>query len=239
MTMTKQLFLPLAFLFITGLAAYSQDQPSQQQQQQQPQEKAQREVTKNHIRSGFYIKFGASIPMGDFAIQKVFNHPYQGMIDPITFNRASTGGALDLGYLIYIGPAFAGKHLRAGIDATFLTASFNPGDQPLPPGTSNSKKLEYWYYFVGQKFGPLITINPVDYLMIDLSYKINATAAWYNSRWGKNLAMNEVSLGLRYKIILFSFQYNWGKVTYTHNQDDNPKFVLDNTTFRILVGFKF
>ena len=75
--------------------------------------------------------------------------------------------------------------------------------------------------------------------MIDLSYKINAVAAWYNSRWGRNLAMNEVSLGIRYKVILFAFQYNWGKIKYTYNQDDNPRYMIDNSTMRILIGFKF
>ena len=51
--------------------------------------------------------------------------------------------------------------------------------------------------------------------------------------------MNEVSLGIRYKVILFAFQYNWGKIKYTYNQDDNPRYMIDNSTMRILIGFKF
>ena len=38
---------------------------------------------------------------------------------------------MDMGFLIYIGPAFAGKYLRAGIDATFITFWFNHGLIPI------------------------------------------------------------------------------------------------------------
>ncbi len=235
----KHIFLSLIFLLQAVVLAFSQDQPPQQQQAQSQQQTPQQQAPKNHIRGGFYLKLGASIPMGEFTNRQVDRYLYQGMIDTITFNSAKLGAAFELGYLIYIGPAFAGNHIRAGIDATFLAISFNPTDQALPASAKSSKKMEYWYYFAGQKFGPLITINPVDYLMIDLSYKINAVAAWYNSRWGRNLAMNEVSLGIRYKVILFAFQYNWGKIKYTYNQDDNPRYMIDNSTMRILIGFKF
>ena len=57
--------------------------------------------------------------------------------------------------------------------------------------------------------------------------------------WGSSYTLNEASLGLRYKFMLFAFQYNWGKVKFTYNQDDNPTFKVDNTTFRVLIGFKF
>jgi hypothetical protein len=191
------------------------------------------------IKSGFYLKLGGAFPMGEFKNKHSYLYPYQGRIDTVNFNGSKFGGVFELGFLIYIGPSFANEHMRAGIDATFLAFSFNPTDQVLPPNTSASKKLEYWYYFGGQKFGPLITINPVDFLMIDLSYKVNATAAWYNSMFGVNLATNEVSLGIRYRVAMFAFQYNWGKVKFTYNHDDNPQYWVDNSTFRVLIGFKF
>jgi hypothetical protein len=237
--------LLLTFLLLAGFAC-SQDQPPQTQQaaqtptqvQTQKPEFQQKEMI-NHINSGFYIKFGGSIPMGEFANQHNNIYHYQNGRDTVKFNQAKFGGALEFGFLIYLGPAFAHNHLRAGIDATFFAISFNPTDQTLPPNTSASKKMDYWYYFGGQKFGPLLTINPIDHLMIDLSYKINASASWYNSMWGMNLALNEVSLGIRYRVILFAFQYNWGKMKYTYNYDDNPKYQVDVTTMRVLIGFKF
>ena len=121
----------------------------------------------------------------------------------------------------------------------FLPCRSIPTDPLLAPDVSASKKLEYYYYFAWQKFGPLLTINPVDYLMIDLSYKLNATAAWYHSMWGSSYTLNEVSLGLRYRVMLFAFQYNWGKVKFTYNQGDNPQYWVDYSTFRIIMGLKF
>jgi hypothetical protein len=224
---------------------YSQDQPPQTQPspaQVQPQQPVtpQKAMT-NHITSGFYLKLGGSIPMAGFARLNQYNYFYkpENKWDTIRFNRARLGAALEMGFLIYLGPSFAGNHLRLGIDATFFTISFNPTDASLPNGTKASSQLNYWYYFGGQKFGPLVTINPIDYLMIDLSYKINATAAWYDSMLGMNLATNEVSLGLRYRVMLFAFQYNWGTIKFTYNHADNPTYVVDNTTFRVLIGFKF
>jgi len=161
--------LLLTFLLLAGFAC-SQDQPPQTQQaaqtptqvQTQKPEFQQKEMI-NHINSGFYIKFGGSIPMGEFANQHNNIYHYQNGRDTVKFNQAKFGGALEFGFLIYLGPAFAHNHLRAGIDATFFAISFNPTDQTLPPNTSASKKMDYWYYFGGQKFGPLLTINPIDH----------------------------------------------------------------------------
>ena len=235
-------FLVLTFvMLLPGLMLFSQDQPPQQQQQSQPQDQkpaTQQTNLQNNIHGGFYLKLGVCVPFGEFANQHLNLYPYNGKIDTIKFNQAKFGGAFELGYLIYLGPSFAGKHLRAGIDATFLAVSVNPTDQPLPPGSSSSKKLEYWYYFGAQKFGPLFTINPVDHLMIDLSYKLCASAVWYNSMIGTSFTLNEVSLGLRYRLILFAFQYDWGKVKFTYNHDDNPIYWVDVSTYRILLGIK-
>ena len=228
----KIFFLTLVCFTIVSTLSYSQEQPPQQQQVQSRQPTHQ-----NHLNSGFYIKLGGSFPMGEFANQQLYND--QGKTDTIAFNRGKFGGVFELGYIIYLGPAFAKNHLRAGLDATFLAMSFNPSDQNLASGSSSTKKLQYWYYFAGQKFGPIFTINPVDYLMIDLSYKINATAAWFNNMWGMNLALNEVSFGIRYRVIMFGFQYNWGKVNYTYNNDNSLKCLVDNSTYRVLIGFKF
>ncbi|MCX6281316.1 MAG: hypothetical protein NTU51_05085 [Bacteroidetes bacterium] len=232
----KNLLISVFFVLFSGTILFAQEQSTQAQTQQST---SAPKATTSHISSGFYIKFGGSFPMGNFTNNQKFIYTDNLGNHTLTFNNGKFGGAFDLGFLIYLGPAFANKHLRAGIDATFITASFNPTDSVPPAGSSSSKKLEYWYYFGGQKFGPLLTINPVDHLMIDLSYKINATAAWHSSMWGLNLALNEVSLGIRYRFVLFAFQYNWGKVEYTYNQSPNPKEKVSVDTFRVLFGFKF
>lgn len=233
----KKYLLAASFILFGTILALAQEQPIQQQQS--AQSKTGPQSIKNNIHSGFYLKVGGSFAVGKFASTSTYYYNYKTYKDTITYYKAKIGPALELGWLIYIGPAFAGNHIRAGIDATFLTMSFNPTDPLLAPDVSASKKLEYYYYFAGQKFGPLLTINPVDYLMIDLSYKLNATAAWYHSMWGSSYTLNEVSLGLRYRVMLFAFQYNWGKVKFTYNQGDNPQYWVDYSTFRIIMGLKF
>jgi hypothetical protein len=153
------------------------------------------------------------------------------------------GGALDMGFLIYIGPAFANNHLRLGIDATFVSFSFNS----IKSDTVTSPRTKYWYYYLGQKFGPVISICPIDRLVIDFSYKMNAYVAYVhhqvrgkeNDEWGKNLTQNEISMNIRYSIMLFSFQYNFGQAAYNDFDGAKPIHYVDNTTFRIMVGFKF
>jgi hypothetical protein len=161
------------------------------------------------------------------------------------YYAAKLGFAMDMGFLVYIGPAFANTHLRAGIDATFVSFSFNPIKSDSLP--SDHSKSNYWYYYIGQKFGPVLSICPIDRLVIDLSYKMNAYAAYnqhkkgteFKSDYGKNLTQNEISMNIRYSIILFSFQYNFGKTGFNNFSSDNPMVYVDNNTFRILVGFKF
>jgi len=201
----------------------------------------QKERAPNRIKSGFYIKLGPVFPMGAYiTTQKLREVPETNFS---IYLPAKMGGALDMGYLIYIGPAFANNHLRLGIDATFISFSFNP----VKANTKDSTTTKYWYYYLGQKFGPLISVCPVDRLVIDFSYKMNAYVAYVhhyirgkdNDEWGKNLTQNEISMNIRYSLILFSFQYNFGKVTYDDFDSGKPKHNVDNTTFRIMIGFKF
>jgi len=195
----------------------------------------------NRINSGFYLKLGPVFPMGNFATGQILTDVSPS--DHPVYYPATLGGAMDMGFLIYLGPAFANNHLRLGIDATFISFSFNP----IKSDTISSPKTKYWYYFLGQKFGPVISICPVDRLVIDLSYKLNAYVAYlhhmvrgkYNDEWGKNLFQSEISMNIRYSIMLFSFQYNFGQVTYNDFDSSKPNHYVDNTTFRFLIGFKF
>jgi len=203
---------------------------------------------KNYIRDGSYLKIGASFPVGLYGTNQVFkeeNNP-----DPTTnyilFPAAKLGGALDVGYFIYLGPAFVRNHLRAGIDATFFSLGFNQTNLPSYPKGQN-EKWKFWYFFLGQKFGPVFTINPFDQIMIDLSYKLNAYMSYFRHEfggawkddWGKNLLQSELSVNIRYRIILASFQYNFGECLYNRFDTKYPSYKIDNSTFRILVGFVF
>ncbi|MBC8314597.1 MAG: hypothetical protein ISR57_02660 [Bacteroidales bacterium] len=130
----------------------------------------------------------------------------------------------------------ANNILRFGIDAIFLDGWFATAT-PLPG--SDKKASEVWYYFVGQKFGPLITINPVDRLMIDLSYKLNANISWHNNDWGAEILGQEIMMNIRYRVIVVSFMYNFGKINYNDFDSSRPEHKVDITTFRVLLGFKF
>jgi hypothetical protein len=164
----------------------------------------------------------------------------------LTYLPAKMGAAMDMGYLIYIGPAFANNILRAGIDATFLSLWFN-STRP----DSVDQRIEQYYSFAGQKFGPVITINPVDRLMLNISYKLNFNIGYHDERnqwnplsdsetseYGVNLVFQEISLGISYRILDFSFQYNFGTMNYNNVSKSNQNQKIQENTFRIMIGLK-
>ena len=237
--MKRSLLSILLIGFLLPFISFSQEKDTLSQA---PAAKiVQKEREPNRINPGFYIKLGPVFPMEKYATRQTL------LIAPDTnksvYSPAKMGGAIDLGYLIYLGPSFANNHIRLGIDACFISFSFNP----VKASTSDSSTSKFWYYYIGQKFGPLISICPIDRLVIDLSYKMNAYMAYVhhqirgkdNDEWGKNLTQNEISMSIRYSLILFSFQYNFGKVTYNDFDAEKPKHLVENTTFRIMIGFKF
>jgi hypothetical protein len=203
----------------------------------------------NFIKSGFYLKLGPVIPTGKYGEGQVisFNNPNVPLIKTMSYLPAELGGSLDIGYLIYLGPAFANKRLRAGIDFAFLNIWMN---STSPPNQNNL--IEKYYSFVGQKIGPIFTINPVDKFMIDLSYKINANLGYHDeldgyaplqdsqtSEYGVSIFFQEVSLGFRYKLAALSFQYNWGSMDYNNAEKKNPSQKIDVSTFRVMIGLQF
>ncbi|MCK9204650.1 MAG: hypothetical protein M0P58_09495 [Bacteroidales bacterium] len=210
--------------------------------------KAQTGATKrdNYINSGFYLKLGPVIPIGSYA---------EGQIAPaltsykstlyLPYQPAQIGAALDMGYLIYFGPAFANNHLRAGMDITFLNVWFN-----TTSSSETSNRWKNYYYNFGQKIGPLFTINPIDRLMVDISYKINANFAVYYGEWddytssqysnyGMDFFHQELSLGFRYRVMVLSFQYNFGSISYDNLKKERVDQTINADTFRILFGVKF
>ncbi|MEI7982200.1 MAG: hypothetical protein WCI71_11150 [Bacteroidota bacterium] len=211
---------------------------------------AQNDSTKtkrsNYIRSGFYFKLGPVFPLGQYAQKQTVpvNSNVKSTKD-LPYLPAQIGATLDMGYLIYIGPSFANNHLRAGIDLTFLNAWFN---STIP--TDGSNRWKHYYYNVGQKIGPLITINPVDRLMIDLSYKINANLGIYYGEWddftasqfsnyGIDFFHQEISMGIRYRALVLSLQYNFGTISYDNLNKNRIDQTINADTFRLLFGVKF
>ena len=202
----------------------------------------------NRLHGGFYFKAGPVFPVGSYSTGQTISFIN---INPpkttLTYLPARIGAALDLGFLIYLGPSFANKFLRAGIDATFLSVWFN---STKPPSTDN--KIEKYYSFIGQKFGPVISVNPVSRLVLDFSYKLNANFSYHDeldgwallsdsqtSEYGIYLLGNEVSLAVRYSIMVFTFEYNFGPMNYNNINNDNKDQKINIDTFRVLLGLKF
>ena len=192
----------------------------------------------NLIRGGFYLKLGPIFPMIPFTTDQIIIDRFPFSPDTTNFFAAHIGGNLGLGYLIYIGPGVANNYLRFGIDACFLDGWFVT-TKPTLPATTTKKEMDFWYYFVGQKFGPLITINPVDRLMIDLSYKLNFNLSWHNSDFGYNITGQEVMMNIRYRLILVGVQYTFGTMNYNDFDKSRPVHDIDISTLRVLLGFKF
>ena len=201
---------------------------------------------KNYIKGGFYMGLGPVFPVGKYAEgQRVQIVSGSQTLQGLSYLPAKIGAGLDMGFLIYFGPSFANKILRAGLDATFLSFWYN-STKPDDPNNS----YEHYYYYGGQKFGPLITINPVDRLMIDISYKLNANFAYHFDEWhdllnadyskyGMNMFQNEVSLSIRYLVMRFSVLYSFGNMKFDNFDDARPGQTIEANNVRIMIGLKF
>ncbi|MEI8006364.1 MAG: hypothetical protein WCI48_09155, partial [Bacteroidota bacterium] len=102
--------IALSFLLLASIV-YSQDQPTQTQTQpaqvQPLQPQTPQKAMPNHITSGFYLKLGGSFPMGNFTNNQKFTYTDNTNTQrSLTFNHGKFGGVLEMGFLIYLGPAF-------------------------------------------------------------------------------------------------------------------------------------
>jgi hypothetical protein len=200
-------------------------------------------LTAGGIHNGFYLKIGPSLPLGNYKAGQVLPYTTSPGGGNYYYMPAKTGAVLEMGSSIYIGPAFIKKKMRVGIDYSFLELSFNSVDYL---NTMDDPRYYYWYGFAGQKIGPVITVNPVDKLMFDFSYQMNAFIAinrhlngsGYFNEWGVNLFQNEVSASVRYAALIISFQYNFGNINFNNIDFSNPDHLIDFKTFRILFGVK-
>lgn len=187
----------------------------------------------NNIKGGFYMKFGPAFPVGDFnTTQYTIDEDF--VIK--TYDRSKAGFFGDFGYLIYIGPAFANNMLRAGIDATFLSLGFTGSHHDVAP---DEDKVNYKYFFAGQKFGPLITVNPVDHLMLDFSWKLCLSISEFNEMYGLNMTQQEISMGLRYRIMAFSVNYQMGDLNFNKFDKTGKDQIIQQNMVKIMIGLKF
>lgn len=187
----------------------------------------------NNIKGGFYMKFGPAFPVGAFnSTQYTFDE--HGVLK--TFDQPKIGVFGDFGYLIYLGPAFAKNFLRAGIDAVFLSGGYMGSHHNVLP---DEDKINYRYFFAGQKFGPVITVNPVDKLMIDLSWKLCLSISEFNEMYGLNMTQQEISLGVRYRIMAFSFNYQMGDLNFNKFDKNDKDQVISQNMVKIMIGLKF
>ncbi|MEI7663832.1 MAG: hypothetical protein WCK34_16615 [Bacteroidota bacterium] len=246
--MKKVILIALCLFGIISARVFAQETPPAPT----PTYQKQKPARKNFISNGFYFQLGPVFPQGDYASGQdirnlVADTALKGkdtLVD-VKYKGAKMGAALDLGFLIYIGPSFAGKHVRLGIDATFLSLWFNS-----IKSDGSSGGTDKYYLYAGQKFGPVISINPVDRLIIDISYKINANFSFhdewgdgilkkYHSTYGANLLQNEFSLSVRYLIMKFAVQYNYGKMTYNNFNNSRPSQTIQANNLRIMIGLIF
>jgi hypothetical protein len=187
----------------------------------------------NFITGGFYMKVGPGFPVGTF---NTTQYTLDEDLVLKTFDRAKTGFFGDFGYLIYLGPAFANKFLRAGIDATFFSGGFMGSYHDVQPDES---KTNYRYFFVGQRFGPLVTVNPVDRLMVDLSWKLCLSISEFNELYGLNMLQQEISMGIRYRIMAFSVHYQVGDLNFNKFDKAAKDQIIQQNMVRIMIGLKF
>ena len=209
---------------------------------------APKPLVPTNIKSGFYLKLSALFPLGDYRTNKHIPDKSVNSVEPRYryFDRAKPGAALDVGFLIFIGPSFANNKLRAGIDADFLSFSFNPtkpatssywNDPDYIPG--DRKDIKYWYIYTGHRFGPVISVNPIDYLIIDVSYKMGAKIARYEDDWGWGYPDHCIGLNVRYRVMMFGVEYYSGKTNFNSFDSNNPDFIIHDRTLRVSAGFKF
>ena len=131
--MKKNLLFTLAFVLILPFFSLAQEKDTlaPNQTYTPPATMVQKEREPNRIKAGFYIKLGPVFPVKNYKLHQ----PIEKKSDTSVYLPAKMGGALDMGYLIYIGPAFARNHIRLGLDACFISFSFNPVDTTERPST--------------------------------------------------------------------------------------------------------
>jgi hypothetical protein len=218
----RKLIPMLIILLIAGPGSHGQNAPASRP---------------NNIKGGFYMKFGPSFPVGTFnTVQYAINTDAVPDDTLKTFDQPKIGVFGDFGYLIYLGPAFANNFLRAGIDATFFSIGYHGSHHIYKTGED---KIDFSYFFLGQKFGPVITVNPMDQLMIDLSWKLCLSVSEFDSDYGVNMTQQEFSLGLRYRIMAFSINYQKGKLNYNDFDKGNKEQITRQDMLKIMIGLKF
>jgi hypothetical protein len=189
--------------------------------------------SENNIKTGFYIRFGPLIPIGEYSDGQYSSDPiyygYPYYYDYRIYPYAKVGISSELGSHFYIGPSMAKGKLRVGIDVTFMNFMFN---------RTNSDDLANWYWFISQKVGPILTISPVKDFYLDIGFKLTPIVGYngFYEDWGRHIN-EEVIFNIRFHQATLSFQIDPGSIRYDNFTDSGD--LISISTFRILLGMTF
>jgi len=179
------------------------------------------------ISNGFYMRWGPVFPLGNYSLGQPYETGDEYGFYEGYFNAAKIGISCEIGSHIYTGPSFANKYLRVGIDITYLNLWFNPND---------ASDATNWYWFAGQKAGPILTLSIPGGVMFDFGFKLSPIVGLTNDTWGRHLNQ-EIIMNFKFHMLQLSMQYCLGKINYTDfNEHTN---IVDIPTFRLLLGMKF
>ena len=122
-------------------------------------------------------------------------------------------------YYLHKQPLFG--MLKFGLDWTFFdlaVAKYTVEENPFEDGGDIYKGE------VGMQFGPSITVNPVDFLKVNVYFRYDPSfSVAYDQN--SNFLMNygsyfNTGLAVSYKVISLGAEYRWGSTSYTVDDED-------------------
>ena len=217
--MKKSLFIGLMICLCYSFSE-AQEQGQEQKQEQKESKKPM------EINTGFYMRLGPVFPLGNYNLgQRYYDQDVHRWIKS---DEAKIGATAELGSHFYTGPSFANHYLRVGIDVTYANLWFTPTDE---------KNVKYWYWYFGQKVGPIITVSIPGGVMFDFGFKLSPVVGYTDNVWGRHVN-EEIIMNIKFHLLLCSFQYCLGKMNYTNFTGKGDNDFREIQTFRILLGMK-
>lgn len=172
----------------------------------------------------FYIRPGLAMPQDNF--KSTFNNaiPAESNLSKSGGLGAKSGFVLDLGSYIYVHKQPITDKIKAGLDFTFLSFTYNKANFGKD---DNNELITPTFFTISSKLGPLCTYNFADAAMVDVYFKIAPTYLFvsgvdYAIGNDKNLQLlpEDIGFGVKwntgmtfhYGIGSFSVCYDFGKV---------------------------
>lgn len=166
-----------------------------------------------------------------------------------------TGGSITIGRTFYLHKAPILGIIKFGIDWSFLDINFSQYNYEYLSGDGYSQSdYDYGYdndygyesdsYLIykseiGMQIGPSMTINPVDFLKINIYYRYSPCYSMviddgfvFNGSYGSYM---NIGAAVSYKVISIGYEKRWGKSDISY--DDATRW--DANGSRIYIGFRF